>query len=162
MLANVKGRGWSVSNSGALGLGHGRCGAGPGARAPRGLVALRLKPPQPKEPVPCRAPHGSVAWPGRRASAEGEGLVRRPRVRLMGSSSASLTSHSAPAYYPSSTPILPMLRLINQRTITSSFFPVSSCTKSTLHLPLSARLDASFAFFCTKSARWISFSAFAV
>jgi len=50
-----------------------------------------------------------MRWPGlgRRVSAGDKGLVRRPRVRLMGS--ASLTSRYAPACYPKSAPILPML-----------------------------------------------------
>ena len=59
-----EGRGWSASDSGAPGPAPGRCEAGPGARAPPDRVVLRLKPPQPREPGPCRAPHGRAAWAG--------------------------------------------------------------------------------------------------
>jgi hypothetical protein len=34
----------------------------PAREAPPDRVVLRLEPPQPREPVPCRAPHGKAAW----------------------------------------------------------------------------------------------------
>jgi hypothetical protein len=59
-----EGRGRGESDCGAPGPAPGRCEAGPGARAPSGRVVLRLEPPQPREPGPCRAPAGSAARAG--------------------------------------------------------------------------------------------------
>jgi hypothetical protein len=59
-----EGRQGSASDTGALGLAHGRCEASPGARAPSGRGVLRLKLPGPGEPSPCRAPHGRAARAG--------------------------------------------------------------------------------------------------
>jgi hypothetical protein len=63
--AGVRERGGrSANDSGAPGPAHGRCAAGPGARTPSGRGVLRLKPPGPRVPSPCRAPHGRAARAG--------------------------------------------------------------------------------------------------
>jgi hypothetical protein len=95
-----EGRGWSASDSGAPGPGHGRCEAGPGARAPTNPVVLRLESPQPREPGPCRAPLGRAAWAGvfpkglRGFSTRLAHCSGGPRLRaLLGPCSPALTLH---------------------------------------------------------------------
>ena len=50
-----------AGDSEAPGPAHGRCEAGPGARATPGSVVLKLKPTRPREPSACRAPEGRAA-----------------------------------------------------------------------------------------------------
>jgi hypothetical protein len=83
-----------------LGPAHGRCEAGPGARAPPRLVVLTLKPPAPTAPGPCRAPHGRAAWAGVYPKGR-RGFSTRlahcsggpPSAALLGSSAPALTLH---------------------------------------------------------------------
>ena len=84
----------SGSDTGALGLAHGRCEASPGARAPSGRVVLRLKLPGPGEPSPCRAPHGRAA---------GAGVYSK---ELRGLSTRLAHGSGGPSQRPSTTPPL--------------------------------------------------------
>ena len=69
--AGVRERGRrGASDSRAPGPAHGRCEARPGARTPPSRRVLKLKPPGPREPGPCRAPHERAA----RASVYPKGL----------------------------------------------------------------------------------------
>ena len=101
-----EGRGWSASDCGAPGPGHGRCEAGPGARAPPERVVLRPEPPQPRAPSP--APLLLGRRPEQACSPRGCAASPPPGALLGPPPSAALLRPCAPALSLHTPSILPM------------------------------------------------------